>query len=52
LQLEFARDFEAGGLKALIAAVPGPIAELPDLPIKGYVPVTPEETLHSCILNY
>jgi len=36
--------------QALIAAVPDPdpTAELTDLPIKGYVPVTPEETLHSC----
>ena len=36
--------------QALIAAVPDPdpTAELPDLPIKGYVPVTPEETRHAC----
>jgi oligopeptide/dipeptide ABC transporter ATP-binding protein len=36
--------------QALIAAVPDPdpTTKLPDLPIKGYVPVTPEEILHSC----
>jgi len=36
--------------QALIAAVPDPdpTADLPDLPIKGYVPVTPDETLHAC----
>ena len=36
--------------QALIAAVPDPdpTAELSDLPIKGYVPVTPEETRHAC----
>jgi len=36
--------------RALIAAVPDPdpTAELPDLPIKGYVPGTPEETPQAC----
>lgn len=36
--------------QALIAAVPDPdpTAEIPDLPIKGYVPVTQEEILNSC----
>jgi peptide/nickel transport system ATP-binding protein len=36
--------------QALIAAVPDPdpTAELPDLPIKGYVPVAPEEIQNSC----
>ncbi len=36
--------------KALITAVPvpDPTAELPELPIKGYVPAAPEDTLGSC----
>jgi peptide/nickel transport system ATP-binding protein len=36
--------------QALIAAVPDPdpTAELADLPIKGYVPVTPDEIQHGC----
>ena len=36
--------------QALITAVPvpDPTAEIPDLPLKGYVPVTPEDTLNSC----
>ena len=36
--------------QALIAAVPDPdpTAEISDLPIKGYVPMAPEETRHSC----
>jgi oligopeptide/dipeptide ABC transporter ATP-binding protein len=36
--------------QALITAVPvpDPTAEIPELPIKGYVPVTPEDTLDSC----
>lgn len=36
--------------QALITAVPvpDPTAEIPELPIKGYVPVTPEDTLGSC----
>ncbi len=36
--------------RALITAVPvpDPTAEVPELPIKGYVPVTPEDTLGCC----
>ena len=36
--------------QALITAVPvpDPTAEIPELPIKGYVPVAPEDTLDSC----
>jgi len=36
--------------QALITAVPvpDPTAEIPELPIKGYVPVTPEDTINSC----
>ena len=36
--------------RALITAVPvpDPTAEIPELPIKGYVPVTPEDTIDSC----
>jgi len=36
--------------KALITAVPvpDPTAEMPDLPIKGYVPITPEDTIGCC----
>ena len=36
--------------QALITAVPvpDPTAEIPELPIKGYVPVTPEDTISSC----
>jgi len=36
--------------QALITAVPvpDPTAEMPELPIKGYVPVTPEDTIGSC----
>ena len=36
--------------QALITAVPvpDPTAEIPELPIKGYVPVTPEDTLGCC----
>ena len=36
--------------RALITAVPvpDPTAEIPELPIKGYVPVAPEDTLGSC----
>ena len=36
--------------QALITAVPvpDPTAELPELPIKGYVPMTPEDTLDGC----
>ncbi|MCP4625952.1 MAG: ABC transporter ATP-binding protein [bacterium] len=36
--------------RALITAVPvpDPTAEMPELPIKGYVPVTPEDTIGSC----
>ena len=36
--------------QALITAVPvpDPTAEIPELPIKGYVPVTPEDTINGC----
>ena len=36
--------------QALITAVPvpDPTAEIPELPIKGYVPVTPEDTIGCC----
>jgi len=36
--------------QALITAVPvpDPTAKMPELPIKGYVPVTPEDTIGSC----
>jgi len=36
--------------QALITAVPvpDPTAEIPELPIKGYVPVAPEDTIGSC----
>ena len=36
--------------QALITAVPvpDPTAEIPELPIKGYVPVSPEDTINSC----
>ncbi len=36
--------------QALIKAVPvpDPTAEMPELPIKGYVPVTPDDTISSC----
>jgi peptide/nickel transport system ATP-binding protein len=36
--------------QALITAVPvpDPTAEVPELPIKGYVPVAPEDTIGSC----
>jgi len=36
--------------RALISAVPvpDPTAEMPELPIRGYVPVTPDDTLGSC----
>jgi len=36
--------------KALITAVPvpDPTAEMPELPIKGYVPTTPDDTLGCC----
>jgi len=36
--------------QALITAVPvpDPTAEIPELPIKGYVPVTPEDTMGCC----
>ena len=36
--------------EALITAVPvpDPTAEIPELPIKGYVPVTPEDTIGCC----
>ncbi len=36
--------------KALITAVPvpDPTAKIPDLPIKGYVPITPEDTIDCC----
>ncbi len=36
--------------KALITAVPvpDPTAKIPDLPIKGYVPITPEDTIGCC----
>ena len=36
--------------RALITAVPvpDPTAEIPELPIKGYVPVAPEDTIDSC----
>ncbi len=36
--------------KALIIAVPvpDPTAEIPEVPIKGYVPITPEDTIDCC----
>jgi oligopeptide/dipeptide ABC transporter ATP-binding protein len=36
--------------QALITAVPvpDPTAEIPELPIKGYIPVTPEDTIDYC----
>jgi peptide/nickel transport system ATP-binding protein len=36
--------------KALITAVPvpDPTAKMPDLPIKGYVPISPEDTIGCC----
>lgn len=36
--------------QALITAVPvpDPTADIPELPIKGYVPITPEDTLDGC----
>ena len=36
--------------RALISAVPvpDPTAETPELPIRGYVPITPDDTLGSC----
>jgi len=36
--------------QALITAVPvpDPTAEIPELPIKGYIPVTPEDTIGCC----
>ena len=42
------RDYDY--TQALITAVPvpDPTAEVPDLPIKGYVPVAPEDTIGCC----
>ena len=36
--------------QALISAVPvpDPTAEVPEVPIKGYVPLSPDETFHGC----
>jgi oligopeptide/dipeptide ABC transporter ATP-binding protein len=36
--------------RALISAVPvlDPTAETPDLPIRGYVPITPDDTIGTC----